>query len=111
MGSISICIYKLIRKYRGEVQDEFVIISADTVVAIAIVILQSFNWHILSEHRKIARVSFFHNVIHGTSVKDIPPHFLQAKRSTRHHHPFYFITPSTSTTAYQNSYFSRTIHD
>ena len=41
----------------------------------------------------------------------IPPYYLPTSRSTRQYHPLHYILPHVSTTAHQNSYFSRTIND
>ena len=73
--------------------------------------IESLNWVTLRERRKFARLSFFHDIVHKASVVNIPPHFLRTTRHTRHHHPLHFIHPSANTTAYQNSYFPRTIID
>ena len=73
--------------------------------------IEQLGWVTLRERRKVARLSFFHDVVYGSSVVDIPQHFLKTTRHTRHQHPLHFIHPSANTTAYQNSYFPRTISD
>ena len=39
--------------------------------------IESLNWVTLRERRKIARLSFFHDIVHKASVVNIPPHFLR----------------------------------
>ena len=46
--------------------------------------LESLNWATLREHRKIARLSFFHNIVYKASVVNIPQHFLRITRHTTH---------------------------
>ena len=73
--------------------------------------LQSLDWANLRERRKNTRLSFFHDIVYGFSIVNIPQHFLKSARHTRHHHPLHFIQPSVRTTAYLNSYFPKTISD
>ena len=43
--------------------------------------IESLNWVTLREHRKIARLSFFHEI---ASVVNIPQHFLDTLATTIH---------------------------
>ena len=72
-------------------------------------ILQSLTWPTLELRRKIARLSFFHRIIYNSSPVHLPSYFDITNRPTRQCHPLHMIIPYTATSAYQGSFFPRTI--
>ena len=46
--------------------------------------IESLNWVTLRERHKIARLSFFHDIVHKAGVVNIPPHFLRTTGHTIH---------------------------
>ena len=71
------------------------------------------KWPALEQHREIARLSFFHKIIHNLSPVDLPSYFNTTNRTTCQCHPLhmYMIVPYTATSAYQGNFFPRTITD
>ena len=65
----------------------------------------------LQTRRKLSRLHTLHKVYYHQLSLTIPPYYLSAIRSTRQYHPLHYILPYSSTTAHQNSYFSRAISD
>ena len=60
---------------------------------------------------KISRLQTFYKALHNQIPLSILTNHLPMTRDTRHYHQHPFILPTTSTTAYQKSYFSRTAQD
>ena len=70
--------------------------------------LQHLSWPELKTRRKISRLQTFYKALHN----QIPlSNYLPMTRETRQYHQYHFILPTTSTTAYQKSFFSRTAQD
>ena len=74
-------------------------------------ILQSLKWPTLELRRKVARLSFFHKIMYNLSPVHLPSYFCTTNKPTRYCHPLHIIIPFTSTSAYQASFFPRTIKD
>ena len=64
-------------------------------------LLESLKWPALELNRKIARLTFFHKIIHNLSPVDLPSYFDITNRTTRQCHPLHIIVPYTATSAYQ----------
>ena len=73
--------------------------------------LEILNWPSLESRRRISRLQTLYKGINNLSGLSIPHYFLPTQRSTRHHHFYHFIQPSTRTNYYQNSFFPKTIKD
>ena len=52
-----------------------------------------------------------HKIHYQQLSLQIPHYYLPKTRPTRQYHHLHYILPTSSTTAYQNSYFSRTINE
>ena len=50
-------------------------------------LLESLKWPALELRHKIARLSFFHKIIHNLSPVDLPSYFNITNRTTRQCHP------------------------
>ena len=73
--------------------------------------LNQLSWPTLQTHHKLSRLQTFHKVFYQQISLTIPPYYLPTSRSTRQYHPLHYILPHVSTTAHQNSYFSKTNND
>ena len=74
--------------------------------------LTQLGWSTLQHCRFIAiYIDIFYKIIHEIVPLTIPFHFLSTQYPTRQHHSKHFIIPSNSTTAYQKSFYPRTIRD
>jgi len=73
--------------------------------------LNQLSWPTLETRRKSSRLQTLHKVIYQQISLTIPSYYLPSSRSTRQQHPLHLILPHVSTSAHQNSYFSRTIND
>ena len=73
--------------------------------------MESLKWPALELRCKIARLSFFHKIIHNLSPVDLPSYFDITNRTTRQCHPLHIIIPYIATSAYQGSFFPGTIRD
>ena len=73
--------------------------------------LHQLSWPTLQTRRKLSRLQTLHKVFYQQLALIIPLYYLPTTRPTRQYHPLHYILPFSSTTAYQNSYFSRTISD
>ena len=73
--------------------------------------LNQLSWPTLQTRRKLSRLQTLHKIFYQQISLTIPPYYLPTSRSTRQYHPLHYILPHVSTTAHQNSYFSRTIND
>ena len=73
--------------------------------------LDHLEWPTLQKRRKTSRLQILFQAIHHNYSITIPSYCLPMERFTRWYHPQHFIPPNSSTTAYQNSYFSRTINE
>ena len=73
--------------------------------------LNQLSWPTLQTRRKLSRLQTLHKFFYQQISLTIPPYYLPTSRSTRQYHPLHYILPHVSTTAHQNSYFSRTIND
>ena len=73
--------------------------------------LGELSWPSLEIRRKVSRLQILHKVLNHQLAISIPSYYLQPTRTTRSYHPLHFIIPSSSTTSYQNSYFSRIIKE
>ena len=73
--------------------------------------LDHLRWPTLQKRHKISRLQILFQAIHHEYTLMIPSYYLPMERFTRQYHPQHFILPNSSTTAYQNSYFSRTINE
>ena len=73
--------------------------------------LNQLSWPTLQTRRKLSRLQTLHKVFYQQISLTIPPYYLPTSRSMRQHHPLHYILPHVSTTAHQNSYFSKTIND
>ena len=73
--------------------------------------LQRLSWPELQTRRKISRLQTFHKILHNDIPISIPSNYLPMTRETRQFHHHHFILPLTSTTAYQKSFFSRTVQE
>ena len=71
--------------------------------------LDQLSWPTLQTRRKLSRLQTLHKVFYQQLALTVPSYYLPTTRSTRQCHPLHYILPYSSTTAYQNSYFSRTI--
>ena len=78
---------------------------------ISLLFLHSRDITSLQLRRKISRLQALFKIIHQDYSLSIPPHFISMTRSTRLYHPHRFILPNSSTYAYQQSFFSRSIKD
>ena len=74
-------------------------------------LLESLKWPALELCCKIARLSFFHKIIHNLSPVDLPSCFDITNRTTHQCYPLQIILPYTAISAYQGSFFPRTIKD
>ena len=73
--------------------------------------LQQLSWPSLESRRKIFRLQTLFKIIHHDYALLIPYYYLPMTRSTRQYHPRRFILPNSNTLFYQQSFYSRTIHD
>ena len=73
--------------------------------------LHQLKWQPLAARRKHQRLNLFYQVIHGLVGLSLPDYIDFTSRSTRNHHPFHLVLPSTSTTTYMSSFFPRTIRE
>ena len=73
--------------------------------------LNQLSWPTLQTRRKLSRLQTLHKFFYQQISLTIPPYYLPTSRSTRQYHPLNYILPHVSTTAHQNSYFSRAIND
>ena len=73
--------------------------------------LQQLSWPSLESRRKIFRLQTLFKIIHHDYALLIPYYYLPMTRSTRQYHPRRFILPNSNTLFYQQSIYSRTIHD
>jgi len=73
--------------------------------------LNELSWPSLQTRRKISRLQILHKILNNQLAISIPPYYLQPTRTTRSYHQLHFIIPSSSTTSYQFSYFSRTMKE
>ena len=73
--------------------------------------LEILDWSSLESRQRISRLQTLYKGINNLSGLSIPHYFLPTQRSTRHHHFYHFIQPSTRTNYYQNSFFPKTIKD
>ena len=72
--------------------------------------LQQLSWPtLLKTCRKISRIRILHKAIYHQLSLFIPPYYLV--QTTRQYHPLRFVLPCSSTTSYQQNYFTRTIND
>ena len=65
----------------------------------------------LQIRRKLSRLQTLHKIHYQQLSLQIPHYYLPKTRPTRQYHHLHYILPTSSTTAYQNSYFSRTINE
>ena len=73
--------------------------------------LHLYNGPTLELRRKISRLQLFHKAIYGSVAMSIPQYFQQTQRPTRNHHPLHLIQPQTLTSAYQQSFYPRTVKE
>ena len=73
--------------------------------------LTSLQWPTLELRRKISRLQLFHKAIYGSVAMSIPQYFQQTQRPTRNYHPLHLIQPQTLTSAYQQSFYPRTVKE
>ena len=73
--------------------------------------LASLKWPTLAQRRKIARLKLFYKIMYDSSALILPPYYQYTCRNTRSHHHLHLIQRQTNTTAYQQSFFPRTIKD
>ena len=73
--------------------------------------LRQLSWPTLKMRRKISRISILHKAIYHQLSLFIPPYYLPPVRATKQYHPLRFVLPCSSTTSYQENYFTRTIND
>ena len=72
--------------------------------------LRSIGWPTLESRRHISRLTQLYKIIHHhTPAIHLPPYYLPTQYPTRHFHQHHYILPSISTTAYQQSFFPKTI--
>ena len=73
--------------------------------------LKHLSWPELQTRRKIARLQTFYKALHNDIPISLPANYFPMNRETRQYHQHHFILPLTSTTAYQKSFFSRTVQE
>ena len=76
--------------------------------------LASLKWPTLAQRRKIDRLKLFYRIMYNSSVLILPPYYpyyQYTRRNTRSHHHLHLIQRQINTTAYQQSFFPRTIKD
>jgi len=73
--------------------------------------LEQLSMPSLQFRRKSSRLQSLHKALYHQISLTTPPYFLPMLRSTRQYHPLHYILPQPSTTAYQYSYFYRTVND
>ena len=73
--------------------------------------LHQLSWQSLKSRRRISRLQTLFKIIHFDYPLSIPSYFLPMERSTRLYHPRRYILPNSNTVLYQQSFFSKTIHD
>ena len=74
--------------------------------------LKSLEWSTLEDRRYVYRLSQLHKIIyHYTPAIQMPPYYITTQYPTRQHHQKHFIIPAISTTAYQQSFFPRTVKE
>ena len=71
--------------------------------------LNELSWPSLETRRKISRLQILHKILNHQLAIFIPSYYLPSMRATRSYHPLHYIIPSSSTTSYHYSLFSRTI--
>ena len=76
-----------------------------------VAMLQQLSWPSLESRRKMFRLQTLFKIIHHDYALLIPYYYLPMSRSTRQYHPRRFILPNSNTLFYQQSFYSRTIHD
>ena len=69
------------------------------------------KWPTLQICRKLSRLQILHKIHYQQLSLQIPHYYLPKTRPTIQYHHLHYILPTSSTTAYQNSYFSRTINE
>ena len=74
--------------------------------------LNQLSWPTIQTRHRLSRLHILHKGLYHQLSLTIPLHYLAATRSTTQYHPLHYILSySYTTTAHQNSYFSRTISD
>ena len=73
--------------------------------------LDQLKWPTLQIRRKLSRLQILHKIHYQQLTLQIPHYYLPKTRPTRQYHHLHYILPTSSTTPYQNSYFSRTINE
>ena len=61
--------------------------------------------------RMLSRLQILHKIHYQQLSLQIPHYSLPKTRPTRQYHHLHYILRTSSTTAYQNSYFSRTVNE
>ena len=73
--------------------------------------LDQLKWPTLQIRWKLSRLHILHKIHYQQLSLQIPQYYLPKTRPTRQYHHLHYTLPTSSTTAYQNSYFSRTINE
>jgi len=71
--------------------------------------LNELSWPSLQARHKISKLQILHKILNHQLAIFIPSYYLPSMRATRSYHPLRYIIPSSSTTLYQHSFFSRAI--
>ena len=72
--------------------------------------LNLLGWPTLESRRYISRLTQSYKIMHHhTHAIHLLPYYLPTQYPTRHLHQYQFILPAISTTAYQQSFFLKTI--
>ena len=74
-------------------------------------ILTSLDWPSLETRRTVNRLIIFHKILYHHVATEIPPYYLTNNRKTRHSHSVNIMQPHCNTTAYEYSFYPRTIRN
>lgn len=69
------------------------------------------GWDTLQKRRMITRLQTLFKILHHNYALKIPHYYLPQTRITRQYHLLHFIIPYSSTAAYQQSFYSKTIKE
>ncbi len=74
-------------------------------------IMNTLDWPTLETRRTVNRLIIFHKIIYHQTATEIPQYYLVTNRKTRHSHSANIMQPRCNTSAYEYSFYPRTIRD
>ncbi len=74
-------------------------------------IMDTLKWPTLETRRTVNRLVLFHKILYHQLAAEIPQYYLVTSRRTRHSHSASILQPQCKTSAYEFSFYPRTIRD